>query len=1240
MALWQMLTGRRDDAEATVPRRWRSALERVLAPFESASPGLPAELRDYVLTGDPASVLNNRALRTNTGRTTLGSGSGGYDGDREAMNELCADLGDVPPEVVLRWARVLEVPMGTWSVVLDPVAGGQWAANLVVHLRDLLADRQHRPLTVPVDIAVIEDALVTAGAQRHDLVAAAFRDSGKPDHPWGGPRQAIRALNGYAAAVARDADVLRPVVSAQGARGQLLALEMLAPLPDEGLLLFAPEIAGMVASTSKQVRTAVAPLATRCGQAVTEPLKELAESGGPETRLHALRALGTTDDGARAWALERAAADRAASVRALAAEWAAESSGPGDSEPTAPPRPAVDWRVPVTAELRAALEGLWADVNRHLERANRQAEEFDARLRSQHPHLARTVRLEPLLDRDSLRRLLSELGRGTPPATPSADAPHIMAHLLERRVERLELGPAGVVALLHHIGHIVEHGGALTRPAANLLEIEHARTGRPTLLELATMLDDLGLDGGRSVYRRFAAPWGPHLGRGWPDEHVAPFVRTYLDLVLRTLSSTDRDWSIAADAPYRALATLPALPRRAIDALFATALSGNRVDRRPAQDFLDQLPATHARVVAALADGKYDVRAEAASWLRRRRDESAVPALEAAVGKEKHDLAKGAMLDALEAMGRPVERYVDRADLRKKARAAVAKGLPKELAWFPWAGLPEVRWADTGEPVGTETLQWLLTQAVRAKSPEPNAMLRKYSAMFTPADRERLGQFLLEAWLAEDTRPIDAEEAHQRAAQEAGWTHQSMTRYPQGYQNNPLLGASVEEITAAYLPRFLREPVGSAAASKGLLAVVAACAGERAAAPVARYLKDWYGKRASQSKALVAMLGWIEHPSATQLMLSVGSRFRTKSIQEEANRQALALAERRGWTVDELADRTVPTAGLDDAGRLELGYGERTFSAVLRPDLTLELRSPENTKIASLPAPRRTDDPDRAAESKKALAAARKELKAVVALQTQRLYEALCTERSWPYEDWDRYLAGHPVMRHLVRRLIWTAAAPDGSAVVFRPLEDGSLTGVDDEPVTIAPGAQIRLTHDTNLDPETARRWIEHLEDYEVVPLFVQLGKGTYVLPDGGAAEAEITDFRGHVLEAFALRGRAGKLGYSRGQTEDGGWFFTYEKRFPTLGLTTVVQFSGNGLPEENNKVALETLRFVRQAAGDAGLGGGGVGGRGFGEAGGEAPLLLGDVPAVLLSEAYGDLRLMAADGTGFDPDWEKVVGR
>jgi hypothetical protein len=91
-----------------------------------------------------------------------------------------------------------------------------------------------------------------------------------------------------------------------------------------------------------------------------------------------------------------------------------------------------------------------------------------------------------------------------------------------------------------------------------------------------------------------------------------------------------------------------------------------------------------------------------------------------------------------------------------------------------------------------------------------------------------------------------------------------------------------------------------------------------------------------------------------------------------------------------------------------------------------------------------------------------------------------------------------------------------------------------------------------------------------------------------------------------------------RGAAEDGGWFYTYTKRFASLGVEAVVGFSGNPLPEENRKVALTRLSFHRR--------------------GGEVPL--GEVPVGILSECWNDMRLIAAEGSGFDPVWQSKVER
>ena len=93
---------------------------------------------------------------------------------------------------------------------------------------------------------------------------------------------------------------------------------------------------------------------------------------------------------------------------------------------------------------------------------------------------------------------------------------------------------------------------------------------------------------------------------------------------------------------------------------------------------------------------------------------------------------------------------------------------------------------------------------------------------------------------------------------------------------------------------------GSAIAGKGILALAGACAAAGAAPLARQYLEAWYGRRAAQCRALLQMLAWVEHPSAVRLLVAVGGGFRTRSIQEEAGRQAEYLAERKGCKLSEL----------------------------------------------------------------------------------------------------------------------------------------------------------------------------------------------------------------------------------------------------------------------------------------------------------------------------------------------------
>ena len=1184
-----------------VPRAWAAAVEEVV---EAAD--MPSEVTDFVLTGQPVDALKAVISSTDVPWRRYDSRLWRTDAAKKAMATLYTGLGEVDAVVLRRWGWVLDAAWGRSGLLtFGDLAGRHWPELM---LRQ--AEQAISAASLPISFADLERIAAVDGTPPAALVRMAFTFDPRHRHGSSGYSYGpLSRLAGFTDAVAVHRDVPAAVLMSGSVDERVGAATFLGVLGEPALGALAEPLAEAATSTSAQVRDAARPLVERLGSPAVGPLRRLATEGTPERRGHALELLAARPD-QRAWAVQTADADRAASVRALSARWAAAdalAATAGKARPDLPPLPS--WSLAAADAQRVATEVV-ETIRREVEARNRPLRAYHLQHYPKGPQV-REIAEPPPATVDRLARLLAADGPaqvsdkldGLPGSAVFSD--ELAAMLREQGYPA-----ATVMQVMAALGWIdpARYG---YRMWDEVIDELHARTGGPDLLTLQRMFDAVGADGRALVWSVYSAAWGSRTGRDWPNDQVWPFVAHNLDWIVK--ESPRKGWNLAEHAAYTAIATLPERPAWLVEHLYSLAIGALKNERAPAQAALERDPQRTARAAAALQDGKADTRLAAAQWLTRIADPAALPALRAAWKKEKQDVCRGALLDALTAIGEDAGAYLSPAVTLAAAAKFTANGPPSSLAWLNWAALPELTWVSSGEPVPLAVVQWLCGTAVKARSPEPGAMLRHYAALFDAAGREALAARLFTEWLREDLRPVSPAQAQARAAHDAPSYHQWYSA-----PNGRYAGMTVEQVEAALLSRYVKEPAGSATASKGLLAVVAACGGRDVVPPAGRYLREWFGQRPSQGKALIAMLAWVEHPSAIQLVLAIGARFRTKSFQDEAMRQAAALAERKGWTVDELADRTIPTAGFED-GVLELPYGPRTFTARLRPDLTVELRDADGKAVKALPAPRQSDDADRAKESKKALSAAKQELKSIATLQSQRLYEAMCTERTWSALDWDRYLLRHPVAGPLVRRLVWVAQAPDGAATAFRPLDDDSLTDASDNDVALPDGARVKVAHDSGLSPDEVARWTAHLADYAVTPLFEQLGRGVHVITPDLRSKRQLADFTGHLLEAFALRGRAGQLGYARGPGEDGGWFYRYEKRFPTLGIVAVISFTGSPLPEENRLVALKELAFQREAAD-----------------GHRAELTLGDVPTVLASECWQDMRAMAAEGTGFDPEWEK----
>lgn len=691
------------------------------------------------------------------------------------------------------------------------------------------------------------------------------------------------------------------------------------------------------------------------------------------------------------------------------------------------------------------------------------------------------------------------------------------------------------------------------------------------LRELALAFKSVGLDE-TLIGRQQLKAWD-HNPFAWEADAIWPYWAEHLDLLDQALQPTTDSWvaNMRRNA-FSIVASFPEPPRQFVDRLWSFAF-GLKLDREPAQDALGREPGIANRVLEEITSGDPERRAIAAEWLGRIGDSATIEPLLRAVEREKEVEPRNAMEVALESLGAPLETLLNRDALYREAKDALAKGIPKELEWFPLVVLPPVRWSNSGELVPAEILQSWVIQSFKLKNPAPGPMLRRYCSQFVESERQALGRFVLETWIAQE-----------------GYTRKG--------------------------------PI--ALTCKGILAIAAACCGGEAAAAARTYLTNYPRERAGQCKALVQMLAWIDHPAAVQVLMSISSRFKPATIQEEARRLTLVLAQRKQWTVEQMADRAIPSAGLDDSGELRLSYGSRTFVARLNGQLEFLLADSAGKQIKSLPSARVSDDEMLARESKRTFAAAKKELKSVLQIQRDRLYEAMCIQRTWPLTDWETYLHRHPVMRLLCQRLVWVATRDGKELVLFRPLEDGSLTDTDDNLVTLTAESRIGLAHESTLSSEVGRDWQQHLADYNIEPLFPQFGIHEFKTSAALLEGSVLTDFEGHMIDAFTLRGRATKFGFSRGATVDGPWFNEYVKTFSTLGITAAIVFTGNTMPEANQRVALTELHFTRRNAKSV-----------F-----ESPVRipLGEVPPVLLSECWNQMRQIAAGGHGFDPEWKKLV--
>ncbi len=374
------------------------------------------------------------------------------------------------------------------------------------------------------------------------------------------------------------------------------------------------------------------------------------------------------------------------------------------------------------------------------------------------------------------------------------------------------------------------------------------------------------------------------------------------------------------------------------------------------------------------------------------------------------------------------------------------------------------------------------------------------------------------------------------------------------------------------------------------------------------HIQEWPQEaRGAIASEAVQALALSPKPQGLLIVDGISRKFKFKQVKAAAVKALEFAASQLGITTEELADRIVPNLGFDENMQRIFDYGERKFTVAITPALEIEVFDENGKKLKNLPAPGKKDDEVKAAAAYEEFKQMKKQMKTTVSSQKMRLEMALSTERQWSVQAWKDLFVKNPIMHQFAIGLIWGVYEDRKLVSSFRYMEDGSFNTEEEEEFTLPEDVQsadhdrqagegqsagegqvigrgqfvgrgqfIGLVHPIELSEELLKTWKEQLEDYEIVQPIEQLERPVYYRTEEEGSLKEVDRFGGIIVNDLSLSGKMTAQGWYRGETEDGGGFFTFYREDKELGLGAVLYFSGTYVGGLNEDVTVYEIRFFK----------------------------------------------------------------
>ncbi|WP_436774025.1 DUF4132 domain-containing protein [Yinghuangia sp. YIM S09857] len=305
---------------------------------------------------------------------------------------------------------------------------------------------------------------------------------------------------------------------------------------------------------------------------------------------------------------------------------------------------------------------------------------------------------------------------------------------------------------------------------------------------------------------------------------------------------------------------------------------------------------------------------------------------------------------------------------------------------------------------------------------------------------------------------------------------------------------------------------------------------------VMRWPHQGVHKRAVDGIDVLAAIGT---PATLRRLLALSRGQGLRAVRTRARDNVAQVAASLGLSDAQLADRLVPDFGLDADGTTVLDFGPRRFTVGFDAWLKPYVVGEDGRQRKDLPPAGPSDDAEAATAARERFAALKKDVRKTAAEALRRLETAMTGGRTWAAEEFREFVAEQPLIRHLARRLVWSAAwsAAIGTVetVDFRITEDGTYEDVDGGVCTFASEeTSFAVAHPAELGDDLPR-WAAVFAAHGIDQPFAQLDRPVHAPLPGESADAVVARYAGAEAETTRLLGLE-RRGWVRETPGQGGY--------------------------------------------------------------------------------------------------------